>query len=125
MVQRLLFVGSLSLLAGSSALIAQQQTPQEIRLQLEEYKNGVVVGKPIVRVRDGGTVTLLPWEGMKAGSLTPKRVAADQLEIACDFTVNGKKVQPSLLIHGSEPASLSWKSDSGSDAFELRLFAIQ
>jgi len=95
-------------------------------LQLEEYKNGAVVGKPIVRVRESGvTVTLPSWEGMKTGSLTPNRVAADRLEIAFDFTVDGKKVQPVLLIHGSEPGSMSWKSASGADAFELRLWAIQ
>jgi hypothetical protein len=69
MTKRSASVGAVltSLFIGGAAYTSHAQTPQpaknEIRLDLEVSRDGTVVGRPVLRVADGGTASLTLIDG--------------------------------------------------------------
>jgi len=115
MLKRLLLVVAATSLAGSS-LVAQET----IRLQFELYRNGSLLAKPVVTVQDKEAGSLA-MDGVAQLSFTPTRVATDKIAVAFDVVFGDKKFQPRIVLLDQEPGSLSWKSTSGTDSFEVRV----
>ena len=100
---------------GMSSLMGQTA----VRLQFEIVKNGTLVAAPEVTVASGaeGSMTV---EDVGRISFTPTLRSSDT--VAVDFVIDsgGKHLQPRLVL-GSEPGSMSWKSNTGGDAFVIRV----
>jgi hypothetical protein len=91
-----------------------------VRLQFEIYKNGTLVGTPMLTVQEGGKASLsLP--NFVDGSLTPTRIAQDKVAIVFELTAAGKTIRPRIGLLKEEQGVLSWKP--ASDSLELRVTA--
>ena len=94
--------------------------PEDLKLQFEIYKNGTLIGTPMLTVQEGGRGSLsLP--NVVEVSLTPSRIALDQVAIAFELTATGKTIRPRTVLLKEEQGVLSWKP--GSDLLELRVAA--
>ena len=96
--------------------------PGDLKLQFEIYKNGTLIGNPMLTVEDGGTASMsLP--NVVDMSFTPSRLAQDQDKVVLVFelTAAGKTIRPRIVLLKEEQGVLSWKP--ASDSIELRVTA--
>ena len=117
MLKRLFF--AVTFVVSVAALIA---APGDLKLQFEIYKNGTLIGTPVLTVQEGGKGSLsLP--NIIDVSLTPTRTAQDQdtVAIAFELTAAGKTIRPRIVLLKEEQGVLSWKP--ASDLLELRVAA--
>lgn len=119
MSKRLLLAGLVASLVASSA-VAQEA----VRLQFELYKNDSIVGRPSVTVheKETGTLTL---ENVAQLSFTPSRIDAEKIAIAFNVIAGEKSFRPRLVLQGQQAGSISWKSATGADSFELRVSSVR
>ena len=94
--------------------------PGDLKLQFEIYKNGTLVGTPMLTVQEGGKGSgSLP--NFVDVSLTPTRIAQDKVAIVFELTAAGKTIRPRIVLLKEEQGVLSWKP--ASDSLELRVTA--
>ena len=92
----------------------------DLKLQFEIYKNGTLIGTPMLTVQEGvrGSLSL---PNVVEVTLTPNRIAQDQVAIAFELTATGKTIRPRIVLLKDEQGVLSWKP--ASDLLELRVAA--
>jgi hypothetical protein len=94
--------------------------PGDLKLQFEIYKNGTLIGNPMLTVEDGGTASMsLP--NVVDMVFTPSRIAQDKVAIVFELTAAGKAIRPRIVLLKEEQGVLSWKP--ASDSIELRVTA--
>jgi hypothetical protein len=94
--------------------------PGDLKVQFGIYKNGTLIGTPMLTIQEGGRGSLsLP--NVVEVSLTPSRIAQDQVAIAFELTAAGKTIRPRIVLLKEEQGVLSWKP--ASDLLELRVSA--
>jgi len=94
--------------------------PGDLKLQFEIYKNGTLIGNPMLTVEDGGTASMsLP--NVVDMVFTPSRIAQDKVAIVFELTAAGKTIRPRIVLVKEEQGVLSWKP--ASDSLELRVAA--
>lgn len=98
--------------------------PAGIRLRFEISKNGSPVANPVVAVADNGTA-ILSVDNVGKLSITPSRVDAEQIAVTFDIASDGQNLKPRLVLRNQEPGTISWKSTSGEDAFDLRAVSLR
>jgi len=92
----------------------------DLKLQFEIYKNGTLIGTPMLTVQEGGRGSLsLP--NVVEVTLTPNRIAQDQVAIAFELAAAGKTIRPRIVLLKEEQGTFSWKP--ASDSIELRVTA--
>jgi hypothetical protein len=115
MLKRLFFAVAFGLFVAP--LVA---APGDLKLKFEIYKNGTLIGTPMLTVQDGGKGSLsLP--NFVDVSLTPSRIAQDKVAIVFELTAAGKTIRPRIVLVKEEQGVLSWKP--ASDSLELRVAA--
>jgi hypothetical protein len=94
--------------------------PGDLKLQFEIYKNGTLVGTPMLTVQEGGRGSLsLP--NFVDVTLTPTRIAQDKVAIVFELAAAGKTIRPRIVLLKEEHGVISWKP--ASDSIELRVTA--
>jgi hypothetical protein len=92
----------------------------DLKLQFEIYKNGTLIGTPMLTVQEGGRGSLsLP--NVVEVSVTPSRIAQDRVAIAFELTATGRTIRPRIVLLKEEQGVLTWKP--ASDLLELRVAA--
>lgn len=115
MLKRLLVLLALAPVVGIS-LGAQES----IRLQFEIYRNGSLVGSPTVTGRDGTSASMSVDSGFDL-TFTATRIAEDKVSVAFEIALDDKSIRPRVVLLNQEQGTISWKSASGSDSFEVRV----
>ena len=111
-----LFLGLVSVFFVAPLVAA----PGDLKLRFEIYKNGTLVGTPVLTVQDGGKGSFT-FPNFVDGSLTPSRIAQDKVAIVFELTAAGKTIHPRMVLLKEEQGVLSWKP--ASDSLELRVTA--
>ena len=115
--------GLLGLVLGSLWAVASVAGQENIRLHFEAYRNGAQIAAPTVMLQNAETGSL-KLEGAIV-SFTPRRIDAQKVAVAFEVVAGEKTFKPRLVLLNQAPGSLSWKSASGSDSFEIRVSAVQ
>jgi hypothetical protein len=116
-LRRLVILAAMFLMAGAPAL-----AQESIRLRFEIAKNGSNVASPEVTLK-AGSAGRIEIEGIGSLAFTPM-VRGSNLAVAFDIKTSEKHLEPQLMIGNAEPASISWKSESGVESFKVSVFWV-